>query len=127
MRSRPPRGLGAACGDDPPASEHRDAVGQVLGFVHVVGGQEDCLAELAQAGDDVPRGTACCRVEPGRRFVEEHDLRVADQGERDVEAPALPAREVAQPRYAPPSGNSGKGKLLSTQPSNTTSWTRSST
>jgi hypothetical protein len=40
--------LGTSAGDDLTGAHHRDTVGQRLGFVHVVGGQEDRLAELAQ-------------------------------------------------------------------------------
>ena len=44
---------GRAFGDDPASGEHRDAIGKVFGFVHVVGRQEDRLAEPAQAGDGI--------------------------------------------------------------------------
>ena len=47
-RSRSPSSSGRPCGDDPPAGDDRDPVGEPLGLVHVVGGQEDRLAEVAQ-------------------------------------------------------------------------------
>ncbi len=59
-----------------------------------MGGQEDGLAEVAQAGDDIPRRMPRRGVEAGGRLVEEHDLRVADEGEGDVEPAALAAREL---------------------------------
>ena len=82
-----------ALGDDLAGGDHGDPVGEPLGLLHVVGRQEDRLAELAQPVDDLPRGAARGGVEAGRRLVEEDQLGVADQRERDVEAAALPARE----------------------------------
>jgi hypothetical protein len=40
-------GRGTALGHDLPGGQHRDPVGQFLGFFHVVRGQEDRLAEIA--------------------------------------------------------------------------------
>ncbi len=87
-------GLGCAFGDDAPVGEDGDPVGQVLGLVHVVGGQEDRLAELAEPGDDLPGGPAGRRIETGGRLVQEDDLGVADQGQGDIEAPALAAGQL---------------------------------
>ena len=56
-----------------------DAVGEVLGLVHVVGGEQDGLAQLAHATHDLPGVAPCRRVEAGRRLVEEQQLRVSDQ------------------------------------------------
>ena len=91
---RPRRPLG----DDPAAGDDRDAVGELLGLVHVVRREEDGLAERAQPVDHVPGGAARRRVEARRRLVEEDQLRVADQRERDVEPPPLPARELRRER-----------------------------
>ena len=84
---------GGAVGDDAPAGEHDDAVGQALGLAHVVRGEEDRPAPGAQAGDELPRRAAGGGVEPGRRLVEEQQLGIADQGEREVEAAPLASRE----------------------------------
>ena len=67
------------------------AIGEPLGLLHVVRREEDGLAELAQAADHLPRGAARRGVEAGRRLVEEDQLRVADQRQRDVEPPPLSA------------------------------------
>ena len=91
----PAQGPRRALGHDAPGRQHRDPVGQVLRLVHVVGGEEDRLAELPQPGDDLPGGPAGGRVEPGGRLVEEDELGVADQREREVEPPPLAA---GQPR-----------------------------
>src|SRR5205085_3753270 len=93
-------GLRSALGHDAPRCEHGDAVREVLSLVHEVGGQEDGLAELTEPGDDLPGGPTGGRVEPGRRLVEEHDVGVADEGEGDVEATALPARELRGERVS---------------------------
>ena len=85
-----PRG---AVGHDAPGREHRDPVGQVLRLVHVVGGEEDRLAELPQPGDDLPGGPAGGRVETGGRLVKEDELGVTDQREREIEPPPLAAGE----------------------------------
>ena len=87
-----PEGGGRAFGHNPPGGDHGDPVGKILGFLHVVGGEEDGLAEAAKPGDDVPGRTSGRGVEPGRRFVQEQQFGVADQSQGDIEAPPLPAR-----------------------------------
>ena len=49
---------------------------------------------VVDAADLVPDGQPRRRVEPGRRLVEEEDLRAVDEGAREVEAPLHPARVV---------------------------------
>jgi signal transduction histidine kinase len=58
-----------------------------------MGGEKDRLAELAEPGDDLPGGPAGGRVEPGGRLVEEDELGVTDQREREIEPPPLAAGE----------------------------------
>ena len=86
-----PERVGRALGDDPPAGDHGDAVGEVLGLVHVVRGEQDRRAELAQARDQLPGLAARGRVEARGRLVEEDQLRVARDAEGEVQAPALAA------------------------------------
>ena len=72
-----------------------DAVGEHVGLLEVLRGQEDGHAVLArQARDLVPQGGAALRVEAGRRLVEEQDARAVHEREREVEA-ALHAARVA--------------------------------
>ena len=87
-----------ALGEDPPVLEDRDAVGQRLRLVQVVRGQHDGLAEVAQRADHVPGGAPGAGIEARRRLVEEDQLRVADQREREVQPPRLAAAE--RPRAA---------------------------
>ena len=106
--------LRRALGDDPPCGDDRDAVGQALGLLHVVGGQEDGLAELAQTVDDLPGGAARRRVEARCRLVEEDQLGIADQRERDVQPAALAARQRS-PR-APRPARAGRRARASRPP-----------
>ena len=85
---------GGPLGDDLARREHRDPVRQRLRLIHVVGGQEDRLAELAQAVDHLPRSPPRRRVKAGRRLIQEHQLWVADQRQRDVQASLLAARQL---------------------------------
>ena len=93
-----------------PRAMHDDAVGEVLRLVHVVRGEQDRLAELAQAGDQLPRLAAGGRVEAGGRLVEEDQLGVAGDAEREVQPAALAAGERrprgASPRSASPTSSS---------------------
>ena len=65
-----------------------------------MGGEEDGLAERPQAGDHVPGRTAGGWVEAGGGLVEEDQLGVADQGERDVESAPLPTGELLDQGFA---------------------------
>ena len=93
--SRSPRSSRRAAGDDLAAGDDRDPVGEALGLVHVMGGEEDRLAEVAEAGDQVPRLAPRLGVEAGGRLVEEEQLGVPDQRHPDVEAALLAAGEPA--------------------------------
>ena len=86
-------GRGVA-GDDAPAVHDRDPVAELLGLLHVVGGQDDRRTAGPDPADGVPEVAAGLRVEPGRRLVEEDDAGVVDQGQGDREALLLPARKL---------------------------------
>jgi hypothetical protein len=54
--------------------DHDDVVGQPLGLVEVLGGEQRGGAVGDELVDDVPHLEAAARVEPGGRLVEEqHD------------------------------------------------------
>ena len=99
-------------GDDLAAGDDRDPVGEALRLVHVVGGEEDGLAEVAQAGDHLPGLAPRRGVEAGRRLVEEEQLGVADQRQADVEPALLAAGEAAGPRR-PPCSSSPTSSIVS--------------
>ncbi len=78
-----------------PVLDDRHAVGELLRLVEVVGGQQDRLAERAQRAHRLPGGAARLRVEAGGGLVEEDQLGVADERQREVQPPQLPAGELA--------------------------------
>ena len=78
--------------DDPTLVEDRDPVGELLGLVEVLGGEQHRGALPGEFLDGLPHLDAALRVEPGRRLVEEDDRRVADQAHGDVEAAAHATR-----------------------------------
>ena len=59
-----------------------------------VSGEYERGASLADPGQRVPEVTASYRVHPGRRFVEEHDVRTADQSDRGAQLPPVAAAET---------------------------------
>ena len=62
--------LGAAVGDDPPAVEDQDAVGQLLGLVEIVRRQQDRgVLQVRQPVHQVVEPAAGKRVEPRGGFV----------------------------------------------------------
>ena len=75
-----------------------DAVGEALRLVHVVRGQQDRPAEVAEPVDQGPRAAPGAGVEPRGGLVEEQQVRVADQADGEVEAPPLPSGQRPHPR-----------------------------
>ena len=88
---------GGALGDDPAAVEHRDAVGEPVGLLEVLGREEDRRARSGERADDVPQLLPAAGVEPGRRLVEEQHRRRHDEAERQVEPTAHAAGVGADP------------------------------
>ena len=75
-----------------------DAIAQAFRFIHVMGGQENGSSIGAQVAQYFPELPARLGIEAGRRFIEEQELRIADEGGGDGEALLLPAGEFADPR-----------------------------
>src|SRR4051812_32131596 len=84
-----------ALGHDPPLLDDRHAVAQRLRLVEVVRGEQDRLAQVLQRADDLPRVAPRRGIEARRRLVEEDQLRVADEGQGEVEPAPLAAGEGA--------------------------------
>ena len=81
-----------ALGLDPSVGDDSHPVGQLVGFLQVLRRQEDRGAELfVQPPHLGPHRGTTRRVEPGRRFIEEQDLRPMDQRHREVESTLHPA------------------------------------
>ena len=84
--------VGGALGDHPAAVDHGDVVGQPVGLLHVLGGEQQGGAVADQLADDVPEREAAARVKAGGRLVQEQHLGPADQAGPEVEAAPHPAR-----------------------------------
>ena len=78
-----------------PRSSTRDPVGELVGLLEVLGGEEDGHAAGHELADDRPHRAPAARVQPRRRLVEEDDPRVADERHRQVE-PAPHAAAVGR-------------------------------
>ena len=65
--------------DDPSLVEHDEPVAELLGLVHVVGGEDEADALLLEPEEAVPQDVAGLRVEAGGRLVEQQDLRLVDE------------------------------------------------
>ncbi len=79
---------GGPGGDGPAAGQHDDLVGQAVGLLEVLGGQQQRGAALDQALDRAPHVRAAGGVEPGGGLVEEDDGAVDDEAGGEVESPA---------------------------------------
>src|SRR5437764_339795 len=79
--------------ENPPVLDDRHPVGQRLRLVEVVGREQHGLAELLERADRLPGVAPGRRVETSRGLVEEDQLGIADQRERQVEAAQLAARQ----------------------------------
>jgi hypothetical protein len=96
-----------------PFGDHRavvdddDAVGQGVGLVEVLRGQQDRGPVTGQRPDDVPHPLAGCGVQPGRRLVEEQYRRPRHQRCRQVE----PAAHAAGVALHDPVGRVGQAEL----------------
>ena len=79
---------------DPPGIDDHDAVAQLPGLLHVVRRQEDRLSLGSHVADQVPGRVASLRIEPAGQLVQEDQLRIADQRQRDREALLLATGEI---------------------------------
>ncbi len=82
---------GGAGGEGAAPAEDGDPVGEPVGLLQVLGGEEDGRAGGGEFADRVPQLLTAARVEPGGGFVEEHHpdgAGVADEARGEVEAAA---------------------------------------
>jgi hypothetical protein len=84
---------GRTRGDQAPAVEQPDGVGELVRLFQVLGGQEDRHAVDEQLAHGLPQVAATARVEPVGRLVEEDHPRTAHQRHGEIE-PALHAPGV---------------------------------
>ena len=84
--------VGRALGDDPAAVDDPDVVGELVGLLQVLGGEEDGRALVVQRAHLLPDRLAADRVEAGGRLVEEEDARLVDERGGEVEPAPHAAR-----------------------------------
>ena len=117
-----------ALGDHAPVVDDDDPVGEPVGLVQVLGGEQDRRPSRDQALDRVPERQPAARIEPGGRLVEKQHRRASDKRRREVEpaahaagiGPHEPAAGIrrgrtpraalahARARRAGPSGRAGR-------------------
>ena len=83
--------------EDPALVEDRDPVGELLGLVEVLRGEQDRGAAVGELADGLPHLQASLRVEAGGRLVEEDHRRAPDQAHREVETATHAARVGRHP------------------------------
>ena len=80
---------GGALGDHPAGAHHGDPVGELVGLVEVLRGEQHRRARARRPRRTPSARPRCAaRVQPGGRLVEEQQARAADQAGGDVEAAA---------------------------------------
>ena len=75
-------------------SDDADRVGQLIGLLEVLGGQQHRGALRDERGDHAPQCDPAARIQPSRGLVEEEHPRVDDQRPGQVDASAHPAGEA---------------------------------
>ena len=74
---------------------HGDALRERLGLLKIVSSQQDGAAIIVKGTNCIPQQMARSYVESGRRFVEENDFGIAEEGESDAEPAMLATTEAA--------------------------------
>lgn len=77
-----------AFGDHRAVVDHADAVGELIGLIEVLGGQQHRPARCGKVADGLPHLVAAARIQAGGGLVEEQQIRRQDDARRDVEAAA---------------------------------------
>ena len=78
---------GRAPRNDPPLVDDGEVVGEAIGFLEILGREEDGDALLdAEPVHVAPDGLAADGVEAGRRFIQEEDAGSVDEGRGEIEA-----------------------------------------
>jgi hypothetical protein len=84
--------VGHALADKAAVVDDGDPVGELVGLLQVLGGQQHGGAGVHQLADQRPQVPAAGRVQPGSGLVQEQHLRAADQAGGQVEPSAHAAR-----------------------------------
>ncbi len=97
-----------AGGDDAAAIDDRDAVAERFGLVEIVRRQQHRVAVVLHPRDLAVQLAARLRIETGGRLVEEDELGLVDEGQRQREPLPLAARQRVERRV----GLVGEGEAL---------------
>lgn len=100
--------VGRSGGRDPTVVHDRDPVGELLGLLEVLGGQEHCDTVVTHRLDAFPQRAARLRVQTGGRFVEEQHGWPGQHRAGDVES----AAHAAGVRADHAVGGPGEAELL---------------
>ena len=93
---------GRAQRDQVAVIDNGDAVAELVGLFHVVGGEEHGeVAGAAQVVEHLPHGDARDRIEAGGGLVEKEDAGIVDQAAGNFDAAAHSAGERLDLRAAP--------------------------
>jgi hypothetical protein len=84
--------VGGAFADQPAVVDDGDPVGQPVGLLQVLGGEQHRGAALDQVADQPPEVAAAGRVQAGGRLVQQQHPGTAGQGGGQIQPPAHPAR-----------------------------------
>ena len=87
--------IGGAVGEDAAAVDDHDLVGELVGFLQVLGGEQHSGAVVDKPTDGLPELVAAARVQAAAGLVQEQHLGVADQADGQVQAAAHAARPGA--------------------------------
>ncbi|SKZ19005.1 Uncharacterised protein [Mycobacteroides abscessus subsp. abscessus] len=90
------QGVGGVVGDDTTVVDHRDAIGELVRLVEVLGCQQHGGAVGDESADGVPHLGAGAGVESGGRLVEEQQWWGVDEAGREVEASTHSTGEVLE-------------------------------
>ncbi len=100
--------LGRVEREDPAVVHDRDAIAELVGLLHVVGGEQDRLTLAVELAEDLPQREATLRIEAGGGLVEEqHGGTVEDRARHHQ-----PLRHTAGERVDRGLGPFGEVQLL---------------
>ena len=83
--------VGRSVAEDLPAANHVAAVGYLQRLAHLVIGNQNGNAPLAELANNLLDATDGDRIDAGKRFVEENDLRIGNQAAGDFQSPSFAA------------------------------------
>ena len=92
--------IGSALGDEPTGVDDADPMGQAVGLLQVLGGQQDRRAALHQGADDVPHLFTRARVQTGGGLIQEDERGLGDEGDGQVQPTPHPTGVTVHPLAA---------------------------